>query len=337
MKQENIREEGGNPVEIIGSLIHQHGFMNAREALEQMGFKADFVNSPLPMWMIEKDGVQYAALNKKYAEDPELVVGDIAIGPMNEGKEELESSEKHDDDPALKGDQDELPDELQKGIIDDEDKEEEKSKTEGKLPPALQAAIDKKKGGDDDSGDSDDDDDDDDKKDEALVRLTPEQIDEIARTVAKKLIEGAKYKREDDPDKDEDEDDPDKVEESGAACGDAAVAVTLKIDGDEDGDEPGDSPGDGLEPVDEMYGDDPYEEEDELAQYYDEFPELRKKTVPGAEEAPPDVAAQIAAEFGGEEEEEEDERWKDPLQEWWDIRNAKRAERFMSWAIPKKK
>jgi len=43
--------------------------------------------------------------------------------------DELESSEKHDDDPALKGDQDELPDELQKGIIDAEEDEE---KNEGK-------------------------------------------------------------------------------------------------------------------------------------------------------------------------------------------------------------
>lgn len=35
--------------------------------------------------------------------------------------EESKSTEKHDDDPALKGDQDELPDNLQKAIIDDEE------------------------------------------------------------------------------------------------------------------------------------------------------------------------------------------------------------------------
>ena len=40
-------------------------------------------------------------------------------------EEEQKSTEKHDDDPALKGDQDELPDELQAAIIDkDDDKEE---------------------------------------------------------------------------------------------------------------------------------------------------------------------------------------------------------------------
>ena len=43
-------------------------------------------------------------------------------------EEEQKSTEKHDDDPALKGDQDELPDELQAAIIDkadDKDKKEE--------------------------------------------------------------------------------------------------------------------------------------------------------------------------------------------------------------------
>ena len=45
------------------------------------------------------------------------------VEPM--GMEEAESTEKYDDDPALKGDQDELPDHLQKAIIDkDDDKEE---------------------------------------------------------------------------------------------------------------------------------------------------------------------------------------------------------------------
>ena len=77
-----LNEQGKGPVHVIGSLIHQHGLMNAGEALEQMGFDADFVTNPLPMWMLEKDGVKYAALNKKYVEDPDLIVGDIAIGVM---------------------------------------------------------------------------------------------------------------------------------------------------------------------------------------------------------------------------------------------------------------
>jgi hypothetical protein len=135
---ETLREAPDQNVEIVGSLIHQHGFMNAREALEQTGFKVDFVTSPLPMYVLEKDGVKYAALNKKYAEDPDLVVGETAIGVMNE---ELSAKQKKldlDDDGNID------PEDL-KGLRagkEDEDvgKEEEKkdeAKTEGKLPPGL--------------------------------------------------------------------------------------------------------------------------------------------------------------------------------------------------------
>ena len=76
---------GDRNVDIIGSLVNQHGFMNVREPLEQMGFTVDFVTEPLPMYNLTKDGVKYAALNKKYVDDPDLVVGDTAIGAMNEG------------------------------------------------------------------------------------------------------------------------------------------------------------------------------------------------------------------------------------------------------------
>lgn len=51
-------------------------------------------------------------------------------------EEEQKSTEKHDDDPALKGDQDELPDELQAAIIDKADDKSDKSddeKNEGKM------------------------------------------------------------------------------------------------------------------------------------------------------------------------------------------------------------
>lgn len=44
-------------------------------------------------------------------------------------EEAVKQTEKYDDDPALKGDQDELPDNLQKGIIDKEEEEEEKNES----------------------------------------------------------------------------------------------------------------------------------------------------------------------------------------------------------------
>jgi len=42
-------------------------------------------------------------------------------------EEATKSTKKYDDDPALKGDQDELPDALQKGIIDKEEEEKNES------------------------------------------------------------------------------------------------------------------------------------------------------------------------------------------------------------------
>jgi len=84
--QKEVEGSTDKNTEIIGSLIHAYGFLNARESLEQMGFKVDFVTSPLPMYILEKDGNKYAALNKKYAEDPDLIVGETAIGLMSEHK-----------------------------------------------------------------------------------------------------------------------------------------------------------------------------------------------------------------------------------------------------------
>lgn len=74
-------------------------------------------------------------------------------------------------------------------------------------------------------------------------------------------------------------------------------------------------------------------EEDELSQYKDLLAALESDGPVGGEEAPADIQAQMDAEFGGEEEEEDP--FADPLREWWDIRNKRRTERFMSWAKKK--
>jgi len=82
---------------------------------------------------IVRQAVRKALKEKKYRREDEEE-------ETNEGK--AKSTEKHDDDSALKGDQDELPDKLQKGIIDaeveEEEEEEKEKKNEGKLPPWLQ-------------------------------------------------------------------------------------------------------------------------------------------------------------------------------------------------------
>jgi hypothetical protein len=70
-------------------------------------------------------------------------------------REEAKSTKKYDDDSALKGDQDELPDALQKGIIDktvDEREEEEK-------------------------------------KDESLMRITKRQLRAIIREAVEEILD----------------------------------------------------------------------------------------------------------------------------------------------------
>jgi hypothetical protein len=61
-----------------------------------------------------------------------------ALGAVQEDKG---STKKYDDDSALKGDQDELPDGLQKGIIDktveDREEAEDKKKNEGTSPDDM--------------------------------------------------------------------------------------------------------------------------------------------------------------------------------------------------------
>ena len=57
-------------------------------------------------------------------------------------EETVKSTKKYDDDSALKGDQDELPDALQKGIIDKsvEDREEDEEENgEWRFPSLLRA------------------------------------------------------------------------------------------------------------------------------------------------------------------------------------------------------
>jgi hypothetical protein len=57
-------------------------FMNVGAELKKARIKYDFSTSPLPIYMIKVGGDKYAIINKKYADDPDLVVGDIAIGRL---------------------------------------------------------------------------------------------------------------------------------------------------------------------------------------------------------------------------------------------------------------
>ncbi len=47
------------------------------------GFTAETVTSPLPMVIVDTRGKKYAIINAKYAEDPDAIVGEFAIGMMS--------------------------------------------------------------------------------------------------------------------------------------------------------------------------------------------------------------------------------------------------------------
>lgn len=95
----------------------------------------------------------------------------------------------------------------------------------------------------------------------------------------------------------------------------------------------------GEEPMQEMYDDDDYGEEDPyMAGLEAEFPWMKDKPRKGRKPSMDDEAAMAAAmadsagEFATPEEEEEDE-FADPLREWWSIRNDKKAKKLFEWAV----
>jgi len=66
-------------------------FMQIGRGLQKSGFKYGFMTSPYPMYMIKKGSKQYILINKKYADEPEFVIGDTAGGllegrSVNEGR-----------------------------------------------------------------------------------------------------------------------------------------------------------------------------------------------------------------------------------------------------------
>ena len=70
---------------IKGAVEDASSFMGIGAQLKKMGMKYDFSTSPLPVYMIKKGAKTFVLVNKKYAEDPQFVIGDTA-GGLLEGK-----------------------------------------------------------------------------------------------------------------------------------------------------------------------------------------------------------------------------------------------------------
>ena len=94
--------------------------------------------------------------------------------------------------------------------------------------------------------------------------------------------------------------------------------------------------------VQEMYDDDPYEDEDPyMAGLEAEFPWMKDKKKGKRASAEDDAAmaaamADAAGEYAMPPEDEEEDEFADPLQEWWNIRNDRKASKFFEWAVKNK-
>jgi hypothetical protein len=59
-------------------------FVNLGQELKRLGIKYSFSTEPLPAYLVVIKGKKFAIVNKKYAEDPDAVVGEMAIGALGE-------------------------------------------------------------------------------------------------------------------------------------------------------------------------------------------------------------------------------------------------------------
>ena len=117
------------PADVKADMEDEFG-SEPEDELEEMFDSQEELDAYLQSTGQMKTGTQ---LGKKDEEDEEdkneasLHEGEPCPNGCNCNQKNEASTEKHDDDPALKGDQDELPDHLQKAIIDKEEETNEAS------------------------------------------------------------------------------------------------------------------------------------------------------------------------------------------------------------------
>jgi len=72
-------------------------FMQIGRELKQAGIKYTFsTESPMPpIYVVHLNGGKYGILNKKYADEPDFVVGDIAVGKMASMRVSSESDDSY--------------------------------------------------------------------------------------------------------------------------------------------------------------------------------------------------------------------------------------------------
>ena len=82
-KIDNMLEEGiDSTIQKVADVAKGKTLVNLRKDLEGIFKKKeiDFVMSPIPHFRIKFGGKTLVLVNKKYADDAEIIVGEIAIG-----------------------------------------------------------------------------------------------------------------------------------------------------------------------------------------------------------------------------------------------------------------
>lgn len=78
-----LSEAKGAPLDALRDAATAAGsFMNVGRELKKAGLKYTFGTDPFPMYTLHMSGGRYGIVNRKYAEEADVEVGDIAIGKM---------------------------------------------------------------------------------------------------------------------------------------------------------------------------------------------------------------------------------------------------------------
>lgn len=80
-----LKQGGGGLLgEIRKAVEAATAFMSVGRELKKAGIKYDFSTEPLPIYLVVKGGEKIAIVNKKHATEPDFVVGQIAVGRINQ-------------------------------------------------------------------------------------------------------------------------------------------------------------------------------------------------------------------------------------------------------------
>ena len=89
----NEKDDAGTHLDNLADLVgNAKSFMNVGKELKAGKYKYDFSTGMMPMYMIHADGFKFAILNKKYVDDGDREVGDIAIGLMESLNEQADDA-----------------------------------------------------------------------------------------------------------------------------------------------------------------------------------------------------------------------------------------------------